>query len=50
MHLSETSCRVRLFGPMQDCSFWEAFAEMVMMAFMKSPADVWVAGGYLLSK
>ena len=26
---------------MHCCSFWEAFAEMVMMALMKSPAAVW---------
>ena len=43
MHGSETSCLVKLFGPMHDCSFWAALAEMVMMAFKKSPADVWVA-------
>jgi len=39
-HGAETSCLVRLFGPMQDCSFWVAFAEMVMIAFKKSPAEV----------
>lgn len=45
MQDSETSCLVRLFGPMQDCSFWDAFAEIVMMAFRKSPADVCVDDG-----
>ena len=39
-----TNCLVISFGPIQDCSFCDAFAEMVMMAFKKSPADVCVAG------
>lgn len=45
MHSSETSCLVRLLGPMQDCVSPEAFAEMVMIALMKSPAEVCVAAG-----
>ena len=40
----ETSCLVRLLGPMQDCSFCEALAEIVTIALMKSPADVCVPG------
>src|ERR1700722_4996473 len=43
MHGSETSCLVKLFGPMHDCSFCAALAEIVIMAFRKSPADVLVA-------
>jgi len=31
---------------MQDCSFCEAFAEIVIIALRKSPADVWVEDGY----
>lgn len=50
MHSSETSCRVRLLGPMQDCVSPEAFAEMVMIALMKSPAEVCVAAGYSLDR
>lgn len=42
MQVSETSCRVSSFGPMTDWSWVVAFAEMVMMALMKSPAEVWV--------
>lgn len=37
----ETSWRVSSLGPMHCCSFWEALAEIVMMALMKSPAAVW---------
>ena len=50
MHGSETSCLVRLFGPIQDCSFWEALAEIVTMALIKSPAEVWVPGALSFSK
>jgi hypothetical protein len=45
MQGSETSCLVRLLGPMHDCSFWDAFADIVIIAFRKSPADVWVEDG-----
>lgn len=45
MQFSETSCLVRLFGPIHDCSFWEALADMVMIAFKKSPAEVCVDDG-----
>lgn len=50
MHSSETSCLVRLLGPMHDCVSPDAFAEMVMIALMKSPADVCVAAGYSLER
>ena len=43
MHGSDTNCLVKLLGPIHDCSFCDAFAEMVIMAFRKSPADVCVA-------
>lgn len=46
MQVVETNCRVRLLGPMQDWSFCVAFAEMVMIAFKKSPAEVWTEAGY----
>lgn len=39
-HCEETNSRVRLLGPIHDWSFCVAFAEMVMMAFRKSPAEV----------
>lgn len=41
MQSRETSWRVSSLGPMHCCSFWDALAEMVMMALMKSPAAVW---------
>ena len=50
MHDSDTSCLVRLLGPIQDCSFCDAFAEIVIIALMKSPAEVCVAGGYSFAK
>jgi hypothetical protein len=31
---------------MQDCSFCDALADMVMIALMKSPLEVWVVAGY----
>jgi len=43
MHGRDTSCLVSSFGPIHDCSFCDAFAEIVMIAFKKSPADVCVA-------
>lgn len=46
MHSSETSCLVRLLGPMQDCVSPDALAEIVIIALIKSPADVCVAAGY----
>ena len=46
MQASETSCLVRLFGPIHWPSVWDAFAEMVMIAFRKSPADVCVEAGH----
>jgi hypothetical protein len=45
MQGSETSCLVRLFGPIQDCSFCDAFADIVIIAFKKSPAEVCVEDG-----
>jgi hypothetical protein len=39
----ETNCLVKAFGPIHDCSFCDALAEMVMIAFKKSPAEVCVA-------
>lgn len=50
MQSSETSCLVRLLGPIQDCVSPEAFAEIVMIALIKSPADVCVAAGYSLER
>jgi hypothetical protein len=50
MHVSETSCLVKLFGPIHCWSFCDAFAERVMIALIKSPAEVWVHVGYSLPR
>lgn len=42
MQDSDTNCRVRLLGPIHDPSVWDALAEIVIIAFRKSPAEVCV--------
>lgn len=44
-HCAETSWRVKLLGPIHDWSFGLAFAEMVMIALRKSPAEVCTEAG-----